>query len=277
VFADTGITTTLVDMAKLSPSQSPSYHVLAAADGNLYFTDWTGQRVYKYDGATGSIEQKTVGDATSQLAGLAINPVTNALYVLDDNSAGSGVVYSIGPLFSSTPVNVGSVQATTLRTLAFNGSADVWIGGATPPFGLNSIYKLTSSGAGVWNSGTSQAATGGTASEAYYYSPYGVAFDAAGNMLISEDVFCRVWLVEAATSKLRLVAGWEASWSCGSNLDPNNPAQTELFGPAAVAFGLGGTSAYIVDSYNHRVLKVGLDCASAPASPSPSPTPSQAP
>lgn len=70
------------------------------------------------------------------------------------------------------------------------------------------------------------AATGVAATDAKFDSGLSdVAFDAAGNMLLSEYNGCRVWLVEAGTGLLRLVAGTGAF---GSALKAGNPTNTQL-------------------------------------------------
>jgi DNA-binding beta-propeller fold protein YncE len=86
--------------------------------------------------------------------------------------------------------------------------------------------------------------------------PYGIAPDAAGNMLISDGI-AQLWLIAAQTKQQRLVLGTDIY---GSNLDPSSPSKTQLSYPKGVAFGPGGWSAYIADEGNVRVVKVLLDC-----------------
>jgi DNA-binding beta-propeller fold protein YncE len=268
VSAATGIITTLVGLDKLPLAP---FHVLAAPDNNVYFTDWNGGRIFKYDGASGSVTNVTVGGKDSQISGMAVNPVNNALYVLDDNTKASNkAVFTVSTSPLGSPSLVKKGLTGDLRTIAFNSSGDAYIGALDP-----SIYKLSSPSYNTytaWNTGTSPATTGATAtSVAFGNMTYGVAIDNAGNMLVSEQELCQVWLVEARTGNLRLVAGIEAGGLCGIALDPNNATQTQLAGPTAVAFGPGGSSVYIADPNGQRILKVELNCTVLIPSPSPAP------
>jgi hypothetical protein len=91
---------------------------------------------------------------------------------------------------------------------------------------------------------------------ANFYTPYGLAFNARGDMRISEKDKHNVWVVAANTNTLCLVAG-NGSAGCAL-LSSNGLAQ--LNQPLGVAFGPDET-ALIADSLNHRILKVKLACA----------------
>lgn len=136
--------------------------------------------------------------------------------------------------------------------IAFDGSGAAWLTG-----GDGRVYIWDSSGTfEAWNTGTATPATGGNASDAQFGWLYGVAFDAAGNMLLSEWLsYCRVWHIEANTARLRVVAG---GGGCGSTIVANDPTQTQLNEASSVAFGPGGRSAFIADQKNHRVVRVML-------------------
>jgi hypothetical protein len=128
--------------------------------------------------------------------------------------------------------------------IAFNGSAEAFI--AT----YQGIYKWAlDSNSGPWSkwpeSAGQRPATGGIATNTVFDLPYALGVDTAGNMLISTlgEGACHVWLVEAQTGKLRLVAG---SGVCGNTWDPD-PAQIQLDMSYGVAFGPEGRSAVIAD------------------------------
>jgi hypothetical protein len=260
---------TIVSQEKLA---ALPFHVLAAADGSIYFTDVV-KRLYQYNGASGNVENITLGGDQSQLAGMAINPVDQKLQVLD---LAQRVIYSVGMLgpFSSIPPTVSTspdLGLSDLRTAAFNGTSTIYLGNNG-----NVIYTYSFSGQpDAWNDGTSNgfmAASGATARNVFFESAPSVAIDSSGNMLVGDANGCRVWLVVASTGKLRLVAGVENSTSCGAALTPDKPDLTQLSAPTSVVFGPDGTYAVIADSNNHRVLKVMLNCSGALESPSPSPS-----
>jgi hypothetical protein len=248
----------------------PYYHVLAAADGNVYYTDSYAHRLYQYT-TTGSINNITLGDSSSQLVGMAFRASTQTLYVGDDNS-GTGVIYSVnvaGP-FSSNPPTVSTLLAVPvsyLRTLALDNAGTLYMGWSDNP----STYTRFSNGTiAVWNNGTNPAAPGATARDVVFNSTYGVAVDSAGNLLISDMTGCKVWLANATTGKLLLVAGVEnGDASCGSSFWPNSPQSTQLSAPMAVAFGADESTALITDFFNHRLLQVRLNCATDASLPPP--------
>jgi hypothetical protein len=123
-----------------------------------------------------------------------------------------------------------------------------------------------------WNTGGSQEVlkpwsteleapiTGQQATSAKFTSPLAIAFDAAGNMLISEYSVCRVWLVDALTGKLKHVAG---TGVCGNSINSADPRQTRTYSISSVAFGPGGRTAFLADANLHQILKVVLECVGA--------------
>jgi hypothetical protein len=267
VSARTGVITTIVGIAQLP---KPAFSVLAPCDGNVYFTDYDGCTLYKYDGVSGSVAGFVLGNTNSRISGMAVSPANGKLHVLDDNvNGGNKAVYTVNTSPLGSPSQVKKSLSGDLRTIPFNSTGDAFLGVLGP-----SIYKLSTSNAyTAWNSGTKHATPGVTATQIVFGNSYGVALDGAGNMLVSEKDLCHVWLVEAATGKLRLVAGAEAGGVCGAALKVNDGTLTQLDTPVAVAFGPGGSSAYITDSGNHRILKVELNCTGLYESPSPSPSP----
>jgi DNA-binding beta-propeller fold protein YncE len=201
--------TRLVDLAKVGGKDyAYSAAVLAAPDGRVYFTTSDGN-VYKRDGI--NITRLVTGLSLNDcLSGLALRPMLNELYVVD--------VCSRNMISINIATGTHKVVATLPfhpHHIAFNGSAEAFISSQ------EAIYKWAPDNASapvLWSkkSGTpAQApATWVRATEVVFKSPCGLAIDAAGNMLIStvEGDACQVWLVEAQTGKLRLVAG---SGECG--------------------------------------------------------------
>jgi hypothetical protein len=259
VNATTGIIITLADSNLMVYA---ARHVLALADGLVYFTPQnTGLdcKLFQYDSSTNSFNNSTLGDAQCHLTGMAVNPATQQLNVVDNNSAGTGALYSVdvSGSFNSTPPVTSFVTQVPggLETIACNGSDAAYL---TGPIAQN-IYKLPTGGvAEIWDNGTFGPVQGGLATDAVFGFPYAVAVDGAGNMLISTQTNCLVWLVDAATGRLQVVAG--NNNDCGDAVVPDNPGMTRLNNPTGLAFGPGGGYAVISDTDNHRILKVKMSC-----------------
>jgi hypothetical protein len=248
VDAATGIITTLV-----GPLPDRPNGVLAASDGNIYFVTDTG-RLYKHDGT--SITNISV-EANTALYSLDIHPLTRVLYTV-----ASFGLYNVSFLVGAEPVAALATRTPTNDAvgIAFNSSGDAFIAG----FSSGRIYKWSGSGVpAVLNTGNSAPSNGAAAVDVQFGAPYGLAIDGAGNMLISETRSrCQVWLVEAQTGKLRLVAG-DGTCQSGSALDPSDPTKSPLYSPLGVAFGLGDRAVLIADDSSHRVFKVMLECVGA--------------
>jgi sugar lactone lactonase YvrE len=86
----------------------------------------------------------------------------------------------------------------------------------------------------IWNTGTEKPAVGACATSVYFWWPNGIVFDAAGNMLLSDEWQHCVWLVNKDFKKLQLVAG---TGSPGSHVEPGDPSNSRMNGTAGVAFG----------------------------------------
>jgi hypothetical protein len=123
---------------------------------------------------------------------MAVDPVTNRLLVLDNNFAPQGNIYSVKTSPFDIPVVVSSSVPDSARSIAFNGTCYSLVSTLGPY-----IYKFVSGSLLQWNNGTTLATTGATATNVAFEEAYGLAFDAAGNLLISDASQCHVWLVEA--------------------------------------------------------------------------------
>jgi hypothetical protein len=159
-----------------------------AADGSIYFTAGTNDPnkgyLLQYNGGTTKFVQ-----IHGNVGGVAMHPVTNLLHVVAtispkpsedaeyyeyDPATQYGVLYSVTPCLACTPdisERLTGVQPGSYD-IAFNGSGDAFI--TTPSHGV-------------------------PATTVTFSHPAGIAFDAAGNMLIIEAGRCLVWLVEAKT------------------------------------------------------------------------------
>jgi hypothetical protein len=169
-------------------------------------------------------------------------------------SMSSSSVYRVS--FAPPTSAVAVTFAQFAQNIAFNSAGDAFI----TAYSTGRVFKWNGAGAPVaWNTGSAFPVAGIIATNVQFGAPVAIAIDATGNMLLGEVTSCRVWLVDAQTLQLKLVAGS----ICGSTLDSGNPTQTQLYGIAAVAFGPGARSVYIADPGNHRILKVVLECVGA--------------
>jgi hypothetical protein len=238
-------------------------HVLAAADGNVYFTD---NAFFRSNGtcssSTCNTTSKMLVGSGSVLDGLAMHPVSKLVHV-----AQLGKVYRVNFTAGTSESKDVLPSGIEVWDIAVNASYAFITTGSR-------VYKWDGSDAlaEVWNTGTDRPASRALATSVEFESPNKIAIDTAGNMLISDNKCCHVWLVDAKTGRLRQVAGINAALAldgtcqdvlqCGyAPLNASNPTGTKLSYPSGVAFGPGGWSAYIVDKNNDRILKVVLECA----------------
>ncbi len=95
------------------------------------------------------------------------------------------------------------------------------------------------------------AANGGPASSTPLNTPMGVAMDATGNVLVADTYNHRVLLITPSHA-IRTVAG---TGTGGASPEGTAPLAAQLRGPRAVCADHGG-NVYIVDTSNHRVLRL---------------------
>ena len=108
----------------------------------------------------------------------------------------------------------------------------------------------TIAGTGEWG----DSGDGGSAVEAQFSEPHGVAVDAAGNVYVADYWNHRVRKVEAVTGAISTIAG-TGEW--GDSGDGGPATQAQLRYPSAVTVdGVGNF--YIADLGNHRIRKVDV-------------------
>jgi sugar lactone lactonase YvrE len=165
----------------------------------------------------------------------------------------------------------GGFSRGAMGTIAFNPSGEAFVIAAKLNcypwcFGIFKWSGQPTDQLVLWNTGAATPKAGELAVNAAFRFPWGVAIDANGNMLISDMDNYQVWLVKASDSgaeDARLLTPVAGTGTYGRNLVSGDPTATCLWSPAGVAFGPGGRSAYITDSYNCRILKVMLECVGA--------------
>ncbi|HTB30658.1 MAG TPA: hypothetical protein VK808_01445, partial [Bacteroidia bacterium] len=107
-------------------------------------------------------------------------------------------------------------------------------------------------------SGGGYSGDGGPATAAELSAPYGVAFDAAGNMYIADDVNNVIREVDQSTGNISTVVGNTISGGAaggGYSGDGGPATAAEIHGPACVVFDASGNM-IIADADNHVVRKV---------------------
>ncbi len=159
--------------------------------------------------------------------------------------AGDGFLHAVGDNGPATqailnqPMGIALDRSGNLY-IADTGTQRVRI---VPPSGV--ISTLAGTGVAGFNGDQIPA------SSANLYSPMGVAADVYGDVYLADTYNHRVREVATAGR----ISTFSGTGTGGQGLDNLLPSQTQLRGPRNVCIGLTGTI-YIVDTSNHRVLRV---------------------
>jgi sugar lactone lactonase YvrE len=237
----------------------------AQRDGNVYFTDDHGE-LYVYSKTAKPTTSVSImpGSSALDLQGLARRPTDNLIYVLMNfNPRSTPQLYSVNTTWGLAVKHIKSLPETDVSAgIAFNNSGTAYITGND-----GRIYTWSGSGETSWvqwNTGISPASAGLDVTTVKFDYPYGIAVDAAGNVLLSENGDPsgghRVWLVKHSgteSGKLQLVVG---AGSQGKTIVSGDASRTELSCPWGVAFGPEGASVYIAENCGNPILKVSLEC-----------------
>lgn len=196
---------------------------LAADADDLFFIDWNAMRIRRVHLADGSIStfagngtRGFSGDggaaasasfdlANNDLGGLALDSRGN-VYLADDGNERirriDRVTGIITTFYKPTPGTKDSVGG--IRSLAFDRDGNLYYGGS------GRIVKLNAGGAFITSYGNGTYALpvdGAPAATSGLGHVIGIAIDAAGNILYSDDAINRVRRIDAATGLLDTVAG----------------------------------------------------------------------
>jgi sugar lactone lactonase YvrE len=192
------------------------HHVAQDKSGNYYVSDLYGQRIRKID----------TGGNISTYAGTGI-----AGYNGDGIPAGTAQLYDpTGLLFDSAGnLIVADAGNCRIRKIDTSGTITTIVGGST-----------------CGNSGN-----GGPATLAQLTFPFGLTYDAAGNLYLS-DLSAQVIRVVNTSGIINAVAGTGVAGYSG---DGGPATAAQLFNPSGVAVDSRG-NVYIADRANHRVRKV---------------------
>jgi uncharacterized protein (TIGR03437 family) len=159
--------------------------------------------------------------------------------------AGDGYVHSVGDGLQATLANLNQPSAVALDLAGNLFIADT---------GTQRVRQVVKKGTISTAAGTGVAgigAEGAIASIAPLNFPMGVAVDPSGNLLIADSYNHRIRQV-TPDGRIRTVAGTGVS---GYGADGSPPLTVALRGPRGVCTDRGGTL-YVVDTSNHRVLRI---------------------
>lgn len=160
--------------------------------------------------------------------------------------AGSGMMGAKGDGGPALAASFNSPQA-----LAIDSKGNLYIADS----GNNRIRRVTPAGIVTTVAGNGKdtfAGDGGPATEASLYQPFGVAVDAADNLLIADSGNLRLRKVSAATGIITTLAG-DGRYGSGGDGGPATQAQFKfLYGVTVDRNGL----IYVVDGEDHRVRRI---------------------
>jgi hypothetical protein len=209
--------------------------VLVDVAGDLYISDSCNNVVRKVEAASGIINT-AVGNGYGAGAGC---PAPTGGYSGDGGPATSAEMYE--------PYG-----------LAFDSAGDLYIAD-----GVNNVIRKVSAGTGIittvagngFDAGTfngGYSGDNGPATAAEMYWPNAVAFDAAGNLYISDEQNNRIRMVSAATGIVTTVVGDGVQGYSG---DGGPATSAELYNPTGIAFN-GAGDLYLSDEQNFRIREV---------------------
>jgi len=210
--------------AKLYGPQDPNFD----SAGNLYFADYNNQRIRKITMATGVITT-VAGNGTASTTGNG-GPATNASL--------------------HGPVSVVFDTAGNLYISERDGFVVRRVAAGT---GIISTF------AGTGTSGFS--GDGGPATSAQFGQPYGIAFDAAGNVFVSDVSNSRVRMINIATGIITTVAG---NGTAGFSGDGGGATSAQLNNPIELVTDPAG-HLYVCDATNNRIREITLSTMNFPA------------
>lgn len=197
----------------------PMGEVVDAA-GNLYLSDSSNNRIRRVDASTGLI---------STVAGIGA----------------AGFLGDGGPAVNA--------EVSNPAALALDGAGNLYIADSS-----NSAIRVINAVTGIITTvaGTGgqpgYSGDGGLATSAKLGQPYGLAFDALGNMYIADTNNNAIRKVNAATGVITTISGQAVPGFAGDN----GPASAGQFNePWGLAMG-GDGSLYIADLNNNRIRKI---------------------
>lgn len=213
--------------------------------------------------AVGSGVRGHSGDGASALLAKISNPAGVAfdgsgnMYIAESDSnyirkiTSAGVISTIaGTGFGSSTGDGSAATLATLSTptgIAIDASNNIYIAEAVG----NRIRKITTAGIiSTYAGGGTSSADGVAATSALLSTPTDLAFDAAGNLYISENGGNKIRMVDKTTGNIKTIAGGGTSTTDGAAA-----TSSLLNGPAGIAFDGSGVL-YIAENAGHKVRLV---------------------
>jgi len=245
------------------------------AAGNIYIADKVNDRIRKVDS---TLTITTVvgrshfggdgGNATNALLHLpeqAIMDSAGNLYISDSDNNRIRQVTPDGRINTFAGTGAGayngdnrSASSASLRNpaaLAFDANGNLYVADS----GNCRVRRIDTRGTISTVAGSGTVASNGTCGDAgdglpatsAQLQPFGLAFDGAGNLYISDQMANRVRKVSPAGT----ITPYAGNGSAGSGGDGGLATQAQLNAPGHLAVDAAG-SVYIADTNNHRVRKV---------------------
>lgn len=282
---DRGIVATLAVLPDVTPGvQSNVEGLTVGPDGNIYVPTFgfntkgalTGNAVLYVISPRGKIiRQVTIANSSPHMLGLAFNPVTNHLWVLD---FGAGNVLNVDPNTGNSSVLAGPIANSGLNALTFDKSGNGYVSdsfngviwkippfggtpvawssgpllapgtGLTPPFGANGVefnnertilYVADTAFHQIIQIPVNNNGSAGTASILItgINAPDGIMVDRNGNIWICANQEDEIVVIDKTGKVIAKLGDFYG-------LDRNGIAQGFLF-PASLAFSPDGSTLYV--------------------------------
>jgi len=259
---------------------TPSDVALDSA-GNLYIADNGNSRIRRIDRSgiittvVGTGEAGFDGDGGPSVAAKLRNPSSivfdgaGNLYIGEAGNyrirrvdRATGIITTIAGVgafgFDGDGGSALAAKFKNLSDLAIGPAGDLYVADAYN----NRVRRISSDGIittvagnGTFNvAGPDELKDGALATEAVVRYPFGLSFDAAGNLYIAENGSHRIRRVDTS-GKISTVAGCGYPGVGGSEGDGGPAEQAKLNGPTGVVVDAAG-NIYVSDSRNFRVRKV---------------------
>jgi sugar lactone lactonase YvrE len=282
---DRGSTDLLAVLPDAAPGQPSSVEGLTVGpDGNIYVPTFgfnakgalTGNAVLYVIRPDGTlVRQVTIANSSPHMLGLAFNPATGFLLVLD---FGAGNVLRVDPVSGASSVFMGPIAGSGLNALTFDNTGNVYVSdsfngviwktgpaggppatwssdpllvpttGLTPPFGANGI-EFNNAGTLMYvaNTATHQIlqipvkpdGTAGTASifTTGINAPDGIAVDRHDNLWVCANQEDEIVVIDKTGKVIAKLGDF-------NGIDRQGVARGLLF-PASPAFSLDGKTLYV--------------------------------
>jgi len=220
--------------------------------GNLYIADSASSRIRKITASAVPASAPTTMPEFSITEGTYSSPqlvtITDAapgasIYLtLDGTTPTSSSQGYFGPIEVTGPVTIKAIAITPGYLQSDVASAAYTI--TLPPAAVIS----TVAGTGVQGF----SGVGGAAIDAEIGIPVALALDGAGNLYFTDIQNSVVWMMNAKTGVITIVAG---IGTCGYSGDGGSAVSAELNSPQGIAIDSAG-NIYIADTYNYAIRKV---------------------